>query len=176
MLNLVNDFLDYSKIEAGRLDLELESTDLADLVGSAIKLNRLIAEKKDIRINFRHDVVPTLVALDRGKITQVINNLIGNAIKFSPPGSEVTVSLETKDADVVVTVEDHGIGIAADEMGKLFDPFHSGKGKSTAGEKSTGLGLAIVKRIVEGHGGTIFAKSDPGSGSQFSITLPIGRR
>ena len=176
MLNLVNDFLDYSKIEAGRLDLQLESTDLADLVGSAIKLNRLIAEKKDIRINFRHDVVPTLVALDRGKITQVITNLIGNAIKFSPPGSEVTVSLETKDADVVVTVEDHGIGIAADEMGKLFDPFHSGKGKSTAGEKSTGLGLAIVKRIVEGHGGTIFAKSDPGSGSQFSITLPIGRR
>ena len=175
MLNLVNDFLDYSKIEAGRLDLELEPTDLAALVESTIKLNRMIAEKKDIRIDFQHDG-PTPTVIDRGKVTQVLNNLIGNAIKFSPAGTVVTVAVNTDGVDAAITVKDQGIGIAADEMEKLFDPFQSGKGKSTAGEKSTGLGLAIVKRIVEGHGGTIFAKSEPGSGSQFSITLPVGRR
>jgi signal transduction histidine kinase len=104
---------------------------------------------------------------------QVLNNLIGNAIKFSHPKTTVEVRAARRERDVVVEVRDEGQGIPAGEIDKLFIPFASLSVKSTGGEQSTGLGLAIARRIIEGHGGEIRVRSEVGVGSTFSFSLPV---
>ena len=176
MLTLVNDLLDVSKIEAGRLELELSEVDLRGLVARNVELNRRLAERKEINILFKaHEDIP-LLRLDASKIEQVLNNLVGNAVKFSPRGSAVEVGLERAAADgaVVLYVKDEGPGVPAGELGKLFEPFTRGSARGSEGEKSAGLGLAIVKRIVEGHGGRITVESEPGAGATFAVSLPAG--
>jgi signal transduction histidine kinase len=176
MLTLVNDLLDVSKIEAGRLELELSEVDLRGLVARNVELNRRLAERKEINILFKaHEDIPPS-RLDASKIEQVLNNLVGNAVKFSPRGSAVEVGLERAAADgsVVLYVKDEGPGVPAGELGKLFEPFTRGSARGSEGEKSAGLGLAIVKRIVEGHGGRITVESEPGAGATFAVSLPAG--
>jgi signal transduction histidine kinase len=173
MLSLVTDLLYISKIEAGKLQLELKETDLLTLLERNVELNRLMAGRKQIDILFtRQEDLPTLV-VDAPKIEQVLNNLISNGIKFSHPGSTVEVLASRSDKEVVVSVRDEGQGIPADEIDRLFIPFENLSVKSTGGEQSTGLGLAIVKRIVEGHGGRIWVQSEKGVGSNFSFSLPF---
>jgi signal transduction histidine kinase len=172
MLDLVNDFLDYSKIEAGRLELELAPVDLLKLIKDNIKRNRVLAERKKIQIVFETKIETSVMILDESKIEQVLNNLIGNAVKFSPPGDIIRICVFLRESETVISVQDNGLGILADEAEKLFDPFEKGTTKSTAGEKSTGLGLAIVKRIVEGHGGKISVESEAGKGAAFYVSLP----
>lgn len=173
MLNLVNDFLDYSKIESGKLELELTPVNLPHLLRHNVALNQMLAEKKQIQITLdcQEDLPP--LALDESKIEQVLNNLIGNAVKFSPIGATIDVGVFLRDGDAVVSIKDNGLGILAEEMDKLFNPFVKGKSKSTAGEKSTGLGLVIVKRIIEGHGGRISVESELEKGTTFYISIPI---
>jgi len=113
-------------------------------------------------------------SLDRGKIAQVLNNLISNAVKFSHGGSRTRVRVTGANDVVTIVVEDEGQGIPAAEVPKLFQPFAKASVRSTAGEKSTGLGLAIVRKIVEGHGGRIWVESTCGKGSSFCFTLPVG--
>lgn len=173
MLNLVNNFLDYSKIEAGKLELELSKVDLKKLIEENVKRNQILAERKEIQIDFTAEDEIPLMLLDESKIEQVLNNLIGNAVKFSSHNDIIKICLQKRDSDVVIKVEDNGPGISADEAEKLFHPFEKGKNKATAGEKSTGLGLAIVKRIVEGHGGKISVESEAGKGSVFLFSLPL---
>jgi two-component system, OmpR family, sensor kinase len=173
MLNLITDLLYISKIEAGKLQLELKETDLVTLLERNVELNRLMAGQKQINILFtRREDLPTLV-VDAPKIEQVLNNLISNGIKFSHPGTTVEVLASKREKEVVVSVRDEGQGIPADEIDKLFIPFENLSVKSTGGEQSTGLGLAIVKRIVEGHGGRIWVESERGVGSNFSFSLPF---
>jgi signal transduction histidine kinase len=173
MLKLITDLLYISKIEAGKLQLELIETDLSVLLERNIELNRLLAEQKQINIlHTRREDLPPLV-VDASKIEQVLNNLISNGIKFSHPGTTVEVLTSKREKEVVVSVRDEGQGIPADEIDKLFIPFENLSVKSTAGEQSTGLGLAIVKRIVEGHGGRIWVQSERGIGSKFSFSLPL---
>ena len=172
MLRLVDDLLDVARIEAGTLDLDLAPVDLDALVEHNVALNRVLAEPKGIRIELRREGrLPELV-LDAAKIEQVLNNLIGNAVKFSPPGSTVEVRLAAGEDGVTLSVRDQGDGIKPEELESLFRPFQKGRNRSTAGEKSTGLGLAIVKRIVEGHRGEIRVESAPGEGSVFHVRLP----
>jgi signal transduction histidine kinase len=174
MLDLVNDLLDVSKIEAGVLGLSLAMVDLAKLVERNVGLNRTLAEPKQIGIDLViPEAIPPLL-LDSAKIEQVLNNLITNAIKFSDPGSRIAVTLGAGD-EVTIAVKDHGPGMSADEVEKIFRPFHRGHAVGTRGEKGTGLGLVIVKRIVEGHGGSIRVESAPGAGSTFLVSLPAGR-
>jgi len=173
MLALVNDLLDISRIEAGRLELELSPIDVAALVNRNVSLNRVLAAKKEIDISLEHDESVGQMMLDAPKIEQVLNNLIGNAIKFSPPGSRVEVKLARFDERMIISVKDEGPGISAEELEKLFRPFARGRAQSTAGEKSTGLGLAIVKRIIKGHGGDIRVESATGEGAVFSVSLPL---
>jgi len=173
MLALVNDLLDISRIEAGRLELELSPIDVAALVSRNVSLNRVLAAKKEIDISLEHDESVGRMMLDAPKIEQVLNNLIGNAIKFSPPGSRVEVKLARFDERVIISVTDEGPGISPEELEKLFRPFERGRAQSTAGEKSTGLGLAIVKRIITGHGGDIRVESATGKGAVFSVSLPL---
>ena len=173
MLNLVNDFLDYSRIEAGRLDLALDWVELAPLTEKVIDRCRLLADKKQLAIVFEPPAELPKIRLDESKIEQVLSNLIGNAIKFSPVASRIEVALEKRAADIVLSVKDEGPGIEKSEAETLFAPFVRGKNRPTGGEKSTGLGLAIVKKIVEGHGGAISVETETGKGSTFCVSLPL---
>ena len=173
MLGLINDLLDVTKIEAGKLTLEPVSLDLGPRIRENVHRNQVIAQKKQIRIEcvVPDDLPP--VKADPQKIEQVLNNLISNAVKYSHAGSPVRVVVEARSDRLAVAIVDQGQGIAAGEMKKLFQPFTTTETRSTAGEKSTGLGLMIVKRIVEGHGGEIQVKSEAGHGSTFTVLLPV---
>jgi signal transduction histidine kinase len=174
MLTLLDDVLDLARIEAGRLTLEKHPADYAALVRGNASRNRLLAERKGIRIEERIEDLPSPVPCDEGKIEQVLNNLIGNAVKYSPSGTTVTVSVARKGDQVITSIEDLGPGVPAEELPHIFKAFHKGRTKSTGGERSTGLGLTISRRVVEGHGGTISVASEVGKGSTFSFTLPAG--
>jgi two-component system, OmpR family, sensor kinase len=176
MLNLVNDLLDVSKIEAGRLELDFVDVDLRELVGRNLQLNRVLAERKQISIAYDGPDAAVPARLDTAKLEQVLNNLIGNAVKFSPRASRVTVRLAAEEGRAMLSVEDEGPGVPAAEMNKLFQPFGRTSVRSSAGEKNTGLGLAIVKRIVEGHGGSIEVGTAQGGGAAFRVTLPLTER
>jgi PAS domain S-box-containing protein len=173
MLKLIDDLLDVAKIEAGRLDLELREGDLCALIEENLTINRMLADNKSIRLDFAPESGLPPLRFDRAKIEQVLSNLVGNAVKFSTPGTAVTVQALRVDGSVVVSVRDQGQGIPAEELDQLFKPFGRTSVHGTAGEKSTGLGLAICRRIVEGHGGRIWAESELGKGSVFSFSLPV---
>lgn len=172
MLRLLEDLLDVSQIESGKLQLALAPLDLAATVAGNVELNRLLAGAKNIAIELQRPAAPLWVEADATKIEQVLNNLISNAVKYSPPGTTVGVTLDADAGEVTVRVRDQGQGIPAAELSRLFLPFSKTSVKSTGGEKSTGLGLAITRRIVEGHGGRIGVESCVGEGSCFSFALP----
>ena len=174
MRSLVDDLLDLSQIEAGKLDLNLQWIDLAELIRANVDLNRLLAERKQIQLVLRcPDSLPAL-RLDPVKIEQVLNNLIGNAIKFSYPQTAVEISVDQcSDEEVTISVKDEGQGIPEDQIEALFEPFARTSTAGTAKEKTTGLGLAIVRRIVEGHGGRVRVESQVGKGSTFYVSLPL---
>jgi signal transduction histidine kinase len=186
MLKLVNDLLDISTIESGQLRLDLEPVDLAQLIDHSITINRLMAAKKSIAIEFLPEsrgtqgsqtaihgmaAIPVLM-LDPGKIEQVANNLITNAVKFSRPGTAIEVDIRVDEAEVAISVRDHGLGIPAGERDKLFRFFGRTSVRATAGEKSSGLGLAISQKIIAGHGGRMQVESEEGEGSIFTFRLP----
>jgi signal transduction histidine kinase len=172
MLRLVEDLLDISNIESGRLRLDLEEADLASLVDDRMQLHRPIAETKGIGLRFEADGELPAVTVDRLRIGQVIDNLLSNALKYSPSKSRVVVRIAADGDEVILSVQDEGPGIPAEEMGMLFEPFSMLSVVSIWGEKSTGLGLAIVRRIVAEHGGRVWADSEVGSGSTFCVSLP----
>lgn len=173
MLRLVTDLLDVTAIEAGQLKLDRQSADLVRLIQHNVGLNRVLAAKKDIAVEFDTPAACPPLSLDAGKIEQVLNNLIGNAVKFSHRGTQVRVRLTGAPNMVTVAVADRGQGIPAADLPKLFTPFSKASVRSTGGEQSTGLGLAIVRRIVEGHGGRIWVESEVGRGSTFFFALPV---
>jgi signal transduction histidine kinase len=172
MAALVNDLLDVAKIESGKLQLNLEPTDLPALVRQNVALNEPLARNKEIELRRSVESLPT-TTVDPAKIEQVLNNLISNAIKYSPPNTTVDVQLRQDDGRAVLSVEDRGPGIPEDELDALFQPFQTTSVRATAGEKSTGLGLVITKRIVEGHGGEITVESEVGEGTTFTVELPL---
>ena len=173
MLNMVDDMLDISTIESGHLKLRIQPTDLLELVRRNVGLNRLLAEQKGIDIQLHSPASLPLLELDSDKIEQVLNNLIGNAVKFSLPGTAVQVRVEADTDQVRLAVEDQGSGIFEDQRQQLFQPFSHTSATGTGGEKNTGLGLAIVRHMVEGHGGHIRVESQVGQGSTFHVSLPL---
>ncbi len=172
MLKLITDLLHISRIDAGKLQLDLQPADIVELVRKNVQLNRLLAQEKeiDLRLSCKDEQLTLLI--DTYKIEQVLNNLLQNAIKFSHPHTVVTVGLNRTDRGALISVQDQGQGIPAEEMDRLFKPFQKMSVRSTRGEPSTGLGLAIAKRIVVGHQGEIWAESQPGAGSTFYVKLP----
>lgn len=173
MLMLVEDLLDFSAIESGKLQLERMPADLVSLVDHNVRTNQVLANRKSIRLDVTVGPNLPLVWVDTTKIEQVLNNLIGNAVKFSPPGSEVRIAVASDGDEVTVSVADQGPGIPVAEQDKLFTPFTRLSARPTGGEKSTGLGLAICRRIVEGHGGTLTLASTAGEGATFTFALPV---
>ncbi|WP_420400938.1 response regulator [Flagellimonas sp.] len=171
--NLVNEFLDVSKIESGNMDLEEEMVDVGHFLENSIQFNQVFANNKKISLIGDIQVNGLQTAFDRNKMNQVFNNLITNAIKFSHEGTSIHLKAHQKDDHLVISLEDEGQGIPKNEIITLFDPFAKTSVKSTAGEKSTGLGLMIVKKIVDAHQAEITVTSKVGVGSCFTIELPI---
>jgi signal transduction histidine kinase len=173
MLRLLEELLDINALESGKLRLEAHKTDLLGLVRTNTSMMNVIAAKKNIHIQVEsYETIPEVI-IDRGKIEQVLNNLISNAVKFSLPGTTVTVKLFLTGDHVTVAVVDQGPGIPANETDRLFKPFQRTSVKATAGEKSTGLGLSIVRNIILGHHGKIWVESKVGVGSAFYFSLPL---
>jgi PAS domain S-box-containing protein len=180
LLGLINDILDLSKIEAGRLTLEVQPIDLRQLVGEVVGLFATEARAKGLELSAAVDpAVPAALEGDVGRLRQVLLNLLGNAIKFTAQGEVVlAVSLvEESSAGVLVrvAVRDTGIGIVPEVQARLFEPFVQADGSTTRRYGGTGLGLAIVKRLVEAMGGQIGVESTPGQGSTFWFTVLLAR-
>lgn len=175
MLVLVNDLLDFAKIQAGKLDLVAVPTDFVPLAKEVHSTLKPLAEQKGL--TFTLDVPDRLVAvLDGPRIVQVLNNLVGNAIKFTPAGGSITLRARREGDDLVVEVQDTGIGIAEDDLPRLFTRFLQLDMSSTRQAGGTGLGLSISKAIIEGHeGGRIGVVSEKGKGSTFWFRLHLDR-
>jgi signal transduction histidine kinase len=173
ILGLINDLLDISKIEAGQLLLNKRPTDLDALIEHNLSLNRVLAERKQIRLDYKSMAKFSNVLLDARKIDQVLNNLVDNALKVSPPQGAVAVQLSREDDSALLRVSDQGPGIPADELELIFQPFRQGLLGTTKEGKSAGLGLAIANSIVRGHGGRLWAESMPPNGASFFVLLPV---
>ncbi len=171
MLSLVNDLLDLSVIETGKLVLNRSEFNIHDLVLESAALYKPMASKKQIKMECQVPDQTIMIEADRLKIYQVLNNIISNAIKYSPLGSTVRVSLQADDQQIKVSIQDEGAGIETAELSRIFDPYQRGSTRPTAGESSTGLGLAIVKRIIEGHGGKLSVDSSLNVGTVFAFSL-----
>lgn len=173
LLNLINDLLDLTKIEAGKMDLSLEPVELLDTVTASLNLVEPRAREKRIRLStFVPPQLPPLLA-DRAKLEQILTNLLANAVKFTPDLGSVSVEgrpLPTGFVEVRVT--DTGIGIAPENFSRIFERFSQVDNTSTRSQGGTGLGLAITRNLIELHGGSITVQSQLGKGSTFIFTLP----
>ena len=175
LLSLINDILDLSKIEAGRMELELSNFHLPTAISNAVTLIRERAMRHGIALGVEIDQQLGEFQADERKVKQVLLNLLSNAVKFTPDGGRVDVSAKLDTDKVEISVRDTGVGIAPDDQASLFEEFKQlGKDSSRKAE-GTGLGLALSKRLVELHGGQIAVSSAVGQGSLFRVTLP-GRR
>ena len=172
MLALIDDLLDITRIESGKIDLHNEFFPIEQLMSKIVSLNRVLSQKKNISIELIISKPGLIVNADGPKLEQVFNNLISNAIKFSIAGTVIKVDISGAEKSVLIGVHDQGQGIPEAEIDKLFKPFQKTSVKSTGGEKSTGLGLSIAKRIVEAHGGSIRVESIVGEGTMFYVELP----
>lgn len=174
MAQLVNDVLDLSKVEAGKLKLEMIPVSLPDLVTDVIAVTEPLAQKKGVILSA--EVAPGLPPGpgDPLRMRQVLLNIVSNAIKFTPQGGRITVRLWQDGDALAVSVSDTGIGISPEEGGKLFHEFSQLSGRDQQPTEGTGLGLALAKRLVELHGGRIWAESQgKGRGSTFHIRFPL---
>ncbi|HET7677191.1 MAG TPA: response regulator [Candidatus Limnocylindrales bacterium] len=169
LLGLINDVLDLTKVEAGRLELHREDFDIAHAVRESLSGMRPLADRKGIRL--RSLAEPARVVADRGRVRQILYNLISNAIKFTPDGGEVRVECEAGGEELRVSVIDTGVGIAPEDQARVFEEF-SQVGDAERRQGGTGLGLALTRRLIEAHGGRIELESRPGAGSRFTVVLP----
>ena len=172
MLVLLNDLLDISAIESGKLNLRLKEVNLHDFTSRVLKLNQRIGEQKNIKLEGEFDNDLPTFRFDPQRIEQVLSNLIGNAFKFSHSGTIVRLSVRRVDGGIEFAVADQGLGVREDELDRIFGEFEKMSNRPTANETSTGLGLSICKRIVELHRGYIGVDSEYGVGSRFYFTLP----
>jgi PAS domain S-box-containing protein len=175
LLDLINDILDLSKIEAGRLELRPAPFHLAAMVMESIASVRGLAEAKSIALETFVDV-PIAIEADRLRVKQVLVNLLSNAVKFTPEGGRVCVEAAVREPYVAISVVDTGVGIPPEEHASIFDKFYQ-VGATTKGiREGTGLGLAITKRLVEQHGGSIGVESERNRGSRFTFTIPLRKQ
>jgi signal transduction histidine kinase len=180
LLGLINDILDLAKIESGKMDLHLEEFSVLDVVEGLVTMARPIAEKKAIEIDVAIEPGVPVVYQDAGKIQQILYNLLSNAIKFTPEGGRVIVSADSSEKDLVLAVEDTGVGIAPDDRERIFEKFRQGSSGLIGGENTltrrysgSGLGLSIVRELARMLGGEISLESELGKGSTFTVRVPL---
>jgi signal transduction histidine kinase len=175
LLSLVNDILDLSKVEAGKMELEMKEFNIKRLVETSIALFKEKAYKQSLQITYEiaHGL-DTMIG-DERKIKQVLFNLVGNAVKFTPASGRIHVEAVLTDDEEFVkySVRDTGIGISAKDQNKLFKPFQQVDTRLTRKYKGTGLGLSLCKELVELHGGRIWVESEAGNGSNFTFVISM---
>jgi signal transduction histidine kinase/CHASE3 domain sensor protein len=171
MSRLILELLDVSRIETGRLEIRREPIQWATFVRDVVHRHHTAVSDRRFHVNEPDD--SKVVQGDRDRLEQVLGNLLENAVKYSPDGSEILVNVENRDETVVTSVCDRGIGIPADELGQVFERFHRGRHVSSTNYGGLGLGLYITKQIVERHGGSIWVESREGSGTSFYFSLPV---
>ncbi|MBU0715796.1 MAG: cell wall metabolism sensor histidine kinase WalK [Verrucomicrobia bacterium] len=172
LTRLINDLLDLSKIEAGKMELKKARTDLKALARNAVTAFTGWFHEKGITVRLDVPNTPVDLEVDADKITQVMNNLLSNALKFTPPKGEIRITLNAAVGPIEVSVTDTGIGIGPKDIQRIFNKFEQVSANHPAGANGTGLGLPLAKQIVEKHGGCMQVKSEIGKGSTFSFTLP----
>ena len=172
-LDLIRNFLDISKIEAGIFDVKLTRQEYCSFVKESIKNDEILANNKSQKIIVKTTQKSIILNFDKNKIQQVLNNLLSNAIKYSLPNTVITIDISLFDNLLVTKIIDQGQGIPKNELPNLFQAYQTTSVKATANEKSTGLGLVIVKKIIEAHQGTIHVQSKLGKGSTFYFKIPM---
>jgi len=176
LLSLINDILDLSKIESGKVELQPSEANIKRLLENSLIMVREKCVRHGINIkeNFPQDIDALEITVDERAIKQIMFNLLSNAAKFTPDGGSITMEAENKGEELIVRIEDTGIGIAPEDQRKIFHEFSQIKSHITKKMSGTGLGLSLVKRLVEMHGGRIWVESEgEGKGSRFSFSLPI---
>jgi len=171
--HLINNVLDFSRIDMGRKEIDLRKGNIQDVIRNTLESYKYHLEKKGFVVN--SDISKNLpeINFDAEAIASVLVNLLSNAMKFSTSNKEITVKLFSNNDNVVLQVEDKGIGIAPGEVSKIFRRFYRSENKTVSEARGSGLGLTLVKHIVEAHGGSIEVESEPGNGSVFTVMLPV---
>ncbi len=170
--NMINDLLEFSRLEAGQIRLKIETVPVGQVVQSVVERMRPLAQEGSIRLANQVPARFVTIEADRARLEQVITNLLANACKFTPADGKVSVQARDLGAEVQISVSDTGIGIPADQLGRIFERFYQVDGTATRSYRGTGLGLTICKHIVEYHGGRIWVESEEGKGSTFHFVLP----
>ena len=173
LLSLINEILDLSKIEAGRMELEPSSFAVATTVADALSLIRERAQRHGIALEREIDPQLGEITADERKFKQILLNLLSNAVKFTPDGGQVAVRARRENSNAVISVRDTGIGIAPEDQAAVFEEFRQVGRDYRRKQEGTGLGLTLTKKLVELHGGEIWLESEPGKGSTFTFSIPI---
>jgi signal transduction histidine kinase len=171
LIELVNDLLDASKLEAGSLRLDTTSFELRPLAVELVETMEPLAREKVIEFRVDMPEGVTRVEADRAKLRRILVNLLSNAVKFTGRGGAITISARPEGERVRLAVSDSGVGIAPEDISRLFDKYEQARNRATSGEKGTGLGLYITKQLVELHDSEIKVQSELGKGSTFSFTV-----
>ncbi len=169
VVGMLNTLMDISEAETGTMALRHEATNLTDLIQQSVDLYEDLAEQRGIRIDASSDG-NLQIPVDRNRMRQVVANLLDNAVKYTPAGGRISIQAHREGAHALLTVADTGIGIAPEEMPRIWDRLY--RGDKSRSERGLGLGLSLVKAIVEAHGGTVAVSSSPGTGSRFELRLP----
>jgi two-component system sensor histidine kinase/response regulator len=172
MSGMIQNLLDANRIERGEMQLALAPTELNAVLAAVVEVQRPRATAKLQPIHLETDTAAAVAAVDPAVIVQVLDNLVSNAVKYSPPGKSIFVRLKRKARIVRIEVEDQGPGLSAEDQKRLFGKFARLSAKPTGGEHSTGLGLSIVKKMVEGMSGSVWCESELGKGATFIVTFP----
>jgi signal transduction histidine kinase len=173
LTQLINNILDFSRIESAEKKYRFGDTDIVDLVEHTVRGFEVPLREQGVRIGFHAAEGRPMVSVDRDAIAQVLMNLLDNAVKYSSGTKEIEVSMTTKGEELRIAVRDRGIGISASEQKKIFDKFYRVSSGLVHDVKGSGLGLSIVKHVVEAHRGRVEIESTPGQGSTFTIVLPL---
>jgi len=171
LLSLINDILDMSKIEAGKMTLNTEALQMSDMISQVIRIVRGRADENRLKLVYEDQIMPEIEA-DPRAVKQILLNLATNAIKFTPEGGVVTIAVEAKSAGLIIRVSDTGIGISEEDIERLAQPFEQIDSQHSRKHEGTGLGLALSKSLVELHGGNFKIQSVVGQGTTVIFTLP----
>ena len=177
LLNLINDILDLSKVESGKLEVELVPSTPHEIINNVVQVLSVKAQEKGIELKFRpHEPLPATISSDPSRLQQIITNLVGNAIKFTETGGVyLRASVDAQREQLQVEVRDTGIGMTPEQVKRIFDPFSQADASVTRRFGGTGLGLSISHRLAEALGGDIHVESSPGEGSTFTLAVNTGK-
>lgn len=172
LINLIHTWLRVISVDVNKLKENFAEISLDTILAKAIENIQPQATRNDVEISAPVDTPRSLIIGDEGTLVEAVGNILGNAVKFSKPGSRITISSKEEDGQLSISISDKGIGITEDDLPYIFEDFYTGKTGEIV-EKSSGMGLAITRRIIEAHNGSISVKSELGKGSTFTIKLPV---